>query len=457
MDRQRLRGLGRTLTSSVDWPNANWDQVDFRDAPEPLATVMPIGLVACIAFGAVGLAGNAIAAQRGAPTGGVTIDPRAAALAMCANDYLRVEGTAPVSWPELTRFYRASDGWVFLHGGFPPHAKKLVAALDAPLDREGLAARIAEMTAQEVEDRCIAANTCGRRLRTPEAWAAHPAAAAVAERPVLDITELPPAEPRAWTGSDKPLTGVRVLDFSRVLAGPTIGRTLAEHGADVLRIASPNLPSIEPLVIDTGFGKRSTFIDLETETGRAALSILLADADVVIDGYRPDALARHGLDPAKMAAQHPGLIYLTLSAFGEHGPWGGARGYDSLVQAAVGLSGGEPPRRLPCQPLDYLAGYLGAFGVMRALIARAETGAGSRIALSLAGMAHWLRQMAGEIGAVAAPPDRNPGADDVADELTSLDTPFGRVTSLRPALDVPWRPREWAPPVPLGTHPAEWA
>ena len=284
MDRQRLRGLGRTLTSSVDWPNANWDQVDFRDAPEPLATVMPIGLVACIAFGAVGLAGNAIAAQRGAPTGGVTIDPRAAALAMCANDYLRVEGTAPVSWPELTRFYRASDGWVFLHGGFPPHAKKLVAALDAPLDREGLAARIAEMTAQEVEDRCIAANTCGRRLRTPEAWAAHPAAAAVAERPVLDITELPPAEPRAWTGSDKPLTGVRVLDFSRVLAGPTIGRTLAEHGADVLRIASPNLPSIEPLVIDTGFGKRSTFIDLETETGRAALSILLADADVVIDG-----------------------------------------------------------------------------------------------------------------------------------------------------------------------------
>lgn len=457
MDGAKLRTLGQSLTGQVGWPDADWASVEFREASEPLATSMPIGQVASIALGAVGLAGLEIARERGAPVGPVATDPRAAALAMCANDYLRIAGQAPVSWPELTRFYRAADGWVFLHGGFPAQAARLVACLDAPADRDGLAARLRGMPAQEIEDRCLAANTCGRRLRTPANWAAHPAAQTIAARPVLDITPLPGGAPRRWTPAALPLAGLRVLDFSRVLAGPTIGRTLAEHGADVLRIASPDLPSIEPLVIDTGYGKRSAFVDLDTAHDRATLDDLLAGADVVIDGYRPGALARFGLDPAALARRHPGLIFVSLSAFGQDGPWGGSRGYDSLVQAAVGLSGGEPPKRLPCQPLDYLAGYLGAFGAMRALIARAETGAGAHVELSLAGMALWLRQMAAGIGDVAAPPDRNPTSREVADELVTLASEFGEITTLRPALDVAWRPRHWTPPQRLGSSAPVWA
>ncbi len=451
-----LRELGNDLTQSVGWTGADWDQAEFDETSEPLATPMPIGQVASIALGAVGIAGNAIAEQRGAPQGWVRTGARAAGLAMCANDYLRVDGSAPISWPELTRFYRAADGWVFLHGGFAPHTARLIAALDAPADREGLSARLAEMTAQEIEDTCIAANTCGRRLRTPAEWASHPAAHAIAVQPVLSISALAPGAAHPWRQASLPLQGVRVLDLSRVLAGPTIGRTLVEHGADVLRIAAPKIPSIEPLVIDTGYGKRSAFVDLDTGEGRAAFDTLLSSADVVIDGYRPGALARHGLAAHDLAEQRPGLVYLTLSGFGETGPWAGSRGYDSLVQAAVGLSGGEPPKRLPCQPLDYLAGYLGAFAIMRALMVRAESGAGAHIDLSLAGMALWLRTMSNRIGPVGMPEDRNPGFDEIANELISLTTPFGRVTTLRPALDVAWRPRQWASPHPLGTHPPVW-
>ena len=452
-----LNRLGEALTASVGWLGAGWDErVRFADRPEPLATAMPIGHVAGIALGAVGLAASAIAERRGIPAGPVMVDPFAAALAMCANDFLRLDGKAPGSWPELTRFYRAADGWVFLHGGFPPHAARLVAALDAPLDREALAARVARLPAQDVEDRCVASNTCGRRLRTEADWLAHPASAAVAARPVLDIAPLGGCAPRPWTPAATPLHGIRVLDLSRVLAGPTIGRTLAEHGADVIRIASPNLPSIEALVIDTGYGKRSAWIDLETDEGRAAMTALVREADVLIDGYRPGALARHGLDPDSLARLNPGIVLVSLSAWGEDGPWGGSRGYDSLVQAAVGLAGGDPPRRLPCQPLDYLAGYLGAFAAMRALMVQAEGGAGARIGLSLAGMAHWLRAMAKQIGPVASPPDRNPTVDEIAEEMCEVESPFGRITALRPALGVPWRSRQWAPPVRLGTHPPAW-
>ena len=335
MDPAHLRRLGDDLTASIGWPGAGWERVRFLDRPEPLATSMPIGQVASIALGAVGMTAASIAEHRGAVPGSVTVDPFAAALAMCANDFLQLDGRKMASWPELTGFYAAADGWVYLHAGFPPHTARLLAALEAPGDREGLAARVAGLTAQEVEDRCVASNTCGRRLRTPHEWQEHPACRAVAARRVIELDPAGRGPTRPWSHAARPLDGVRVLDLSRVLAGPTIGRTLAEHGAEVLRIASPNLPSIEPLVIDTGYGKRSAFVDLEAAEGRAALTALISQADVFVDGYRPGALARHGLDPDSLDRLSPGIVYLTLSAFGEDGPWGGLRGYDSLVQAEI--------------------------------------------------------------------------------------------------------------------------
>ena len=457
MDTKRFRRLGNSLPRMLGWDNADWTDVHYLPRSEPLATPMPIGAVASVALAAVGVAAGSIARQRGRQAGPVKVDTVASGLAMCANDYLLLDGKPPGSWPELTRFYRAADGWVFLHGGFPPQAARLAESLGAANNRESVTARVAELPAQEVEDRCLATNTCGRRLRTLEEWLEHPAAKSIADQPALSFETIGEGDPHPWQTAETPLTGIRVLDLSRVLAGPTIGRTLAEHGAEVLRVAGPEVPFIEALVIDTGFGKRSAHINLATDDGRAQMRALVRDADVFIDGYRPGALAGHGLDPETLFDLNPNLVHLTLSAFGETGPWGGSRGYDSLVQAAVGLAGGDPPRRLPCQPLDYLAGYLGAFAIMRALDVRAGTGRGARIALSLAGMAHWLREMTAQIDPIPDPPEHNPRSKEIASELTQLDTVFGRVTTLRPALDVPWRNRVWAPSVRLGTHAPQWS
>ncbi|MEM7056998.1 MAG: CoA transferase [Pseudomonadota bacterium] len=449
--------IAMQVTEGIDWKDADWGLVDIVPGPTPLATGMPIADIASIGIGAVGVAAATVAQARGITPGRVRLSRHAAGLAMAAADYLAIDGEPARAWPELTAFYRASDGWVYLHAGFPTHTVKLLAALDAPNDREGLAARVAEMTAQEIEDRCVATNTCGRRVRTEAEWQAHPHSAIIAEQPMIRMTHLTAGPARPWTNAETPLDGVRVLDFSRVLAGPTIGRTLAEHGADVLRIASPNLPSATPLVIDTGYGKRSAFIDLETSRGQSDLQSLLKEADVVIDGYRPGALARHGLGPSDLAQSYPGLIHLSLSAFGETGPWGGLRGYDSLVQATTGFASGEPPKRLPCQPLDYLTGYLGAFAVMRALMVRAEIGAGSLIEMTLAGIAHWVREVSKTLPAEASTPNANPTTADVQEELCNTPSDFGQIRSVRPALDVPWRPRTWAPPVPLGASPPKWA
>lgn len=457
----RKRGImmietAMALTESIGWNDPDWGLVKFTDTRTPLATKLPIADIASVGLGAVGVAAASIAQARGIAAGKIVVDRRAAGLAMAAADYLSIDGKPARAWPELTAFYKARDGWVYLHAGFPPHTVKLLKALDAPNDREGLATRVAEMTAQEIEDRCIAANTCGRRVRTEAEWQAHPHNAVITGQPLIRMTRLPGRSARGWAPADKPLDGIRVLDFSRVLAGPTIGRTLAEHGADVLRIASPNLPSATPLVIDTGYGKRSAFVDLDTDQGQHDFKRLLADADVVVDGYRPGALARRGLGLDQLTAARPGLIHFNLSAFGETGPWGGLRGYDSLVQATTGFAPGDPPKRLPCQPLDYLTGYLGAFSVMRALMVRADTGAGTSIEMTLAGIAHWVRQLSNQLLPEHAAPIVNPIAEDITEELCETPSEFGLITSLRPALDVNWRPRKWAPPIPLGSSVPEW-
>ena len=451
-----LRRRAAGICHGVGWQDAPWGQSRFEYGDNPLATAEPVGDIACMALAAVGVAASSIAHRRGTDKQPFTINRRAAALAMAANTYLRVDGKQPDSWPAVTGFYRAADDWVFLHGGFPAQRQRMLAALGAPPDRKGLAAAVARRTAQDIEEICLAANVCGRRLRTGEAWTQHGASLPIAGKPLISINLVGNPGAFDWTPGEFPLSGIRVLDLSRVLAGPTIGRTLAEHGAEVLRIGAPGLATIPAAVIDTGYGKRSAFADLDTPRGRIVLNRLIRGADVIIDGFRPGSLAMRGFGPRAVSRLRPGIIHVTLSAFGGTGPWGGQRGYDSLVQAATGLAGGDPPKLLPCQPLDYLAGYLGAFAVMRALLLRVETGRGVWIELTLTGMAHWFRRMAAELGPDPKLPKENAAFEDLGNERCTLDSAFGRIEALRPALDVPWRPRIWAPPVPLGSDPPEW-
>jgi len=258
-------------------------------------------------------------------------------------------------------------------------------------------------------------------------------------------------------GGARPLAGIRVLDLTRVLAGPTCGRTLAEHGAEVMRIAGPHLPFSPVLVMDTGHGKRSAFVDLRSERGRAELRALAVEADVFVQSYRPGALAARGFGPRDIGA---GKVYVSLSAYGHEGPFAARRGFDSVVQNASGMAAvqGSPeaPRNLPAQPLDYCAGYLAAWGAVRALLRRAEQGGSWHVRLSLAGMAEWIKSLGAAEGWRDAPAELAP--EEIASMTMESDTPHGRLTHLAPVAQMSRTLPRWArPSAPLGSHDPVWA
>jgi crotonobetainyl-CoA:carnitine CoA-transferase CaiB-like acyl-CoA transferase len=252
-----------------------------------------------------------------------------------------------------------------------------------------------------------------------------------------------------------------VLDLTRIIAGPVCGRTFAAHGADVLLITAPHLPSMQPLVIDTGRGKLSGFVDLRKASGRETLAALLRDADVFVQGYRPGAIAAHGFSPHEAARIRPGIIYVSLCAYGHEGPWAGRRGFDSLVQTATGLNvaeadafGSREPKPLPAQVVDHATGYLLAFAAMAALMRRLTVGGSWHVRLSLAQTGFWLRRLGRIDGMTCA----DPGFDDVSDYLEETLSGFGRLTAVRHSAEMSETPPYWArPSVPLGTHAAAWS
>jgi crotonobetainyl-CoA:carnitine CoA-transferase CaiB-like acyl-CoA transferase len=296
--------------------------------------------------------------------------------------------------------------------------------------------------------------------RALDEWASHPAGAAAATLPALvleRIGEAPPT-PLPPLGA-RPLEGFRVLDLTRVIAGPVAGRTLAAHGAEVLHVTAPHLPSIAALVMDTGRGKRCASLDLRAEADRATLRALVAGADVFLQGYRPGAIAAHGFAPEALAALKPGIVCVSLSAWGHLGPWSGRRGFDSLVQNANGINdaereaaGVDTPKPLPCQALDHASGYLLALGAMAALLRRAEEGGSWLVRVSLAGTGEWIKPLGRVEGGLSAP-----GIADASPFLEESASGFGRMTAVRHSAKMSRTRAHWAlPAVGLGTHRAAW-
>lgn len=320
---------------------------------------------------------------------------------------LRVDGRGHPGFAGLSGFFRARDGWVRTHANYPHHRTRLLAALELPedADREALAARLERLDALEAEERIRADQGIAAAVRTPGEWSAHPQSAAVAALPVAGLDSLgDDATPaRAYKGKlrdpNRPAAGLRVLDLTRVIAGPVATRTLALLGADVLRVDDPNLPEIASQHLDNGMGKRSTLLDLRKPTERGTFDRLLETADVVVTGYRPDALNGYGLEPRELAVRRPGIVIATLDAWGSGGPWAGLRGFDSIVQAATGISvltaasegpDGAKPGVLPAQALDHASGYLLAAGVLVALARQMSEGGSVHVHTHLARTAQAL-------------------------------------------------------------------
>ncbi len=247
-----------------------------------------------------------------------------------------------------------------------------------------------------MEETVTAAGGLAVALRTPEEWAAHGQSAAVARLPLVERVRLDaaPARELPAVGGDPllPAAGLRVLDLTRVIAGPIATRTLALLGADVLRLDLPGMPELPDQHTDTGFGKRSALLDLAS--GREVFEELLASADVVVTGYRPGALDRFGLSAEALAERRPGMVVAQLSAWGATGPWAGRRGFDSLVQVATGIAhierGKDRPGSLPAQALDHGTGYLLAAGVLRAVADQADEGGSRLVRVALARTAREL-------------------------------------------------------------------
>jgi crotonobetainyl-CoA:carnitine CoA-transferase CaiB-like acyl-CoA transferase len=365
-----------------------------------------------------------------------------------------VDGLPLPKWASLSGTYRTGDDrFVQLHCNFPHHAFGAAARLGVAEDRNAFEEAIAGWNAEELEAALIADGMIGAMYRTMDEWSQHPHAEATATLPLVDVEPLAEGDPtRAATSGNRPLAGIRVLDCSRVLAGPAAGQTLANLGADVLRVGAAHLPHVETAVIATGTGKRNTFLDLREQSARQTFAELVRGADVVVDAFRPGALERFGFGPAEIAAISSTTSVVQISAFDWVGPWAGRRGFDSIVQSTTGIPltgaamcGNETPTSLPVQALDYATGFFAAAAAIRA-IHRTRTGGGSTTTrLSLLRTRNWLVDL-------GPPKPFTPGSIvPTPEELQTIPSDFGEVELVRPFVG------EWAHgPQRLGTAPATW-
>jgi crotonobetainyl-CoA:carnitine CoA-transferase CaiB-like acyl-CoA transferase len=439
------------------------EEVTLRGADPVLPTPPRVGEFGAAAIAASALAAARLLAHRTGAKQQVTVDVDAAAAAMRSWTYLAGAADAarpPSSGPQLF-FATEDDRWIFLHRRAAHHAARQERVLGSgPSDRE-VAEAVRRWKGADLEEAIVAADACAALVRSHAEWAGHEQAAAVAGLPLLTVTKIGDSDPEPAGRGDRPLGGVRVLDVTHVLAGPTCARTLAEHGADVLRIGPGSSGDRNPMQRDTGHGKRSAVLDLKSADGAATLRTLIGGADVFSQGYRPGALAGLGFAPEGVAALRPGIVYVSMSAFGTQGPWQDRRGYDSVVQSVSGFCDevavdGEP-RFLPVSALDYVTGYLAAFGAQVALARRAAEGGSYHVQLSLAQTGQYLAGLPRTSPAERAGLPAELPAGRIAELLTETDTPFGRLRHLAPAAAMSRTPPHWdRPTVPMDHDSPVW-
>jgi crotonobetainyl-CoA:carnitine CoA-transferase CaiB-like acyl-CoA transferase len=363
--------------------------------------------------------------------------------------------------PFLILPYRTRDGRFVMASGVYPHlAASWCRFLNVPPDFDQVAAAVAGWDSFELEE---AANGSGLPIcvvRTPEEWLAEEQGVLLAGQPVIGLEQIGEAPARNFGQAERPFDGVRVLSFTHAVAGPTVGRTLAEHGADVLCATRPNDYEHEFIYAEANVGSRSAYVDLDSATGQERLASLLRDTDVVVNNHRTGSLERHGLEPRELAARHPGLVYVSVTCYGSTGPWAERGGFDMNGSAASGLmtiegTGAAP--RLPVTALinDYITGYMGAIGATAALAKRATEGGSWHVTVNLTRTAMWC----GSLG-VVDPAIAGQDAEHTLREPVPYDapSPLGDVHMLAPPVRFSHTPPAWPNPilVPRGSGRAEW-
>jgi hypothetical protein len=376
---------------------------------------------------------------------------------------LRVDGKPPPrTWDAVAGIYKTRDQrFVRLHTNFRHHRDAVCKVLNCKPERDDVQAALMQWDGEAFETAAYAGGCVVAMMRSDQEWSDLPHAKALARLPLVSIEKIGKAAPKPWPAGDRPLAGVRVLDLSRVIAGPVAGRTLAVHGADVLLISGPDLPAIPWLTIDTGRGKLTSFVELKSEQGRERLRELLASADIFSQGYRPKSIAALGFSPEDAAKISPGIVYVSLSAYGHAGPWAERRGFDSLVQTSTGFNhaegqaaGVDGPKELPAQMLDHATGYLMAFGAIMAKARQSREGGSWHVRVSLAQTGRWLWNL-GRVADGFKTEDLKSEA--VLPFIEEIPSGCGPLRSVTHSAILSRTPAFWPrPAMPLGSHPPQW-
>ena len=454
------------LWGDAGLPPAALERIVLSGREPALPTSFPLGTALQAAVGAAALAATEVGRLRGGPAQAVSVDIRDAVRESACR--FTIDGRSPAMWDKLSGLYRCGGnlprGWIRIHANFAHHRDGVLRLLNLPpgaeTERSAVSQALEGWSAEGFEEAAAERGLVCSAVRTPEEWQRHPQAAAVAALPLvgmdcIDAASCLPLLP--LDGHDRPLAGLRVLDLTRILAGPVAGRTLAAYGADVMLVNSPQLPNIAAIA-ETSRGKLSTQLDLRSSRDCETLRSLIRQSDVFLQSYRPGGLAALGFGPEALARLRPGLVCVSLTAYGHLGPWASRRGFDSLVQAATGINqaeaeafGDPEPRALPLQALDYGAAYLLAFGALAAMWRQRTSGGSWHVRVSLAGVSRWLFEMGRLAGGTAQP---SPSFDS---ELEESESGFGRLAAAPHAARFSQSLAGWTrPSMPPGSHPPVW-
>jgi crotonobetainyl-CoA:carnitine CoA-transferase CaiB-like acyl-CoA transferase len=460
---QTPREILTDLWTLVGGDLAALDLVTLTGEEPQLPSSFRVAAAAQTSIAAAGLAAAHLWKLRSGQDQQVAVDMCHAVVECRSERYLRLDGNPPPpAWDAIAGVYKTrGHRFVRLHTNFPHHRDAVCQVLNCKAERDEVQAALMQWDAEAFETAAYQAGGVVAMMRSCDEWSETPQAKALAAMPVITIEKIGEAAPKPWHQGKRPLAGLRVLDLSRVIAGPVAGRTLAAHGADVLLVSGADLPAIPWLTIDTGRGKLSTFIDLKHEEGRKQLKELLADADIFSQGYRPRALANLGFSPEEAARINPGIIFVSLSAYSHEGPWSERRGFDSLVQTTTGFNhaegqaaGLDGPKELPAQILDHATGYLMAFGAMMAKARQSREGGSWHVRVSLAQTGRWLWNFGRIAGGLQTEDLKGEAVQPFVEQVPSG---FGSLQAIRHTAQLSRTPAFWSrPAMPLGSHPPRW-
>ena len=448
------------------------DEVSITGSDPILNTHFRLAATASAAIAGIGVAVNDLWELKTGRRQSIAIDVVTATAALKSKNYFQVKNTNGVfenvtdasheANRGLTGIFQTKDGrWLLPHFGLDHLRRRMLDLLQAEATVDSIAKAVAKWDALELENAIDEARVCGGMIRTNEEWLQEPHGKILAAKPVVEIIKIGDSEPEPMPAGDRPLSGIKALDLTRILAGPITGRTLAEHGADVLMVSAPHLPQVWSYVADTSHGKRSCYLDLRDESEKQTLLDLVKKADVFSQGYRPDKINQMGLGPEALAEIRPGLVYVSINCYGADGPFSHRGGWEQIAQIMTGIaaegvqsSSGYKPKTLPAAANDYITGYLGAYGTLLALARRAREGGSYHVRVSLCQTGMMIYDQ-GKVGTL--PENLNLGMSDVDSLCMESDSHLGRIKHLAPVLSLSETRPYWALPTPkMGSNDPRW-